>query len=100
MPVQEEGLVVLPTHRLLREFNLTDEVLRELKRYFDISEIPPTEKPLEDFLKSHINEHAFCIYDGLKAYGLSLRHNREVYDFVNTKFPKKPRFSTLSSFET
>ena len=91
VPVQEEGLVVLPTHRLLKEFKLTDEVFQELKRLFDISEIDPTVKDLEDFLKSHANEHAFCIYDGSKAYGLSLKHDKDVYDFVKANVSKETK---------
>jgi uncharacterized protein (DUF1015 family) len=91
VPVQEEGLVVLPTHRLLKEFKLTDEAWKELKRFFDITEIDPTVKALEDFLKNHVNEHAFCIYDGSKAYGLSLKHDKAVYDFVNTNVSKETK---------
>jgi uncharacterized protein (DUF1015 family) len=91
VPVQEEGLVVLPTHRLLKEFKLTDEVLTGFKRLFDISEIDPTVEALEYFLKSHVNEHAFCVYDGLKAYGLSLKHDKDVYDFVNANVSKETK---------
>lgn len=91
VPVQEEGLVVLPTHRLLKEFKLTDEVLTGFKRFFDISEIDPTVEALEGFLKSHVNEHAFCVYDGLKAYGLSLKHDKDVYDFVNANVSKETK---------
>jgi uncharacterized protein (DUF1015 family) len=91
VPVQEEGLVVLPTHRLLREFKLTNEVFHKFKLYFDISEINPTEEALEDFLKSHINEHAFGIYEGSKAYGLSLKHDIGVYDFVNSNVSKETK---------
>jgi uncharacterized protein (DUF1015 family) len=91
VPVQEEGLVVLPTHRLLKEFKLTDEVLQGFKRFFDVSEIKPTVEALEDFLNSHVNEHAFCVYDGLKAYGLSLKHDKSVYDFVNANVSKETK---------
>jgi uncharacterized protein (DUF1015 family) len=91
VPVQEEGLVVLPTHRLLKEFKLTDQVLQGLKRFFDVSETKPTVESLEDFLKSHVNEHAFCVYDGLKAYGLSLKHDKSVYDFVNANVSKETK---------
>ncbi|MGD0203394.1 MAG: DUF1015 domain-containing protein [Candidatus Bathyarchaeia archaeon] len=91
VPVQEEGLVVLPTHRLLKEFKLTNEVLQEFKRFFDISEIEATVEALEDFLKSHVNEHAFCVYNGLKAYGLSLKHDKDVYDFVKAKVSKETK---------
>jgi uncharacterized protein (DUF1015 family) len=91
VPVQEEGLVVLPTHRLLKEFKLTNQVLEGFKRFFDVSEIKPTVGDLEDFLKSHVNEHAFCVYDGLKAYGLTLKHDKSVYDFVNANVSKETK---------
>jgi len=91
VPVQEEGLVVLPTHRLLKEFKLTDKVLVEFKRFFDTDEIKPTVASIEEFLKSHIDEHAFCIYDGSKAYGLSLKHDKEVYDFVKANVSKETK---------
>ena len=41
VPVQEEGLVVLPTHRLLKEYKLTDEVLAGFKCFFDVSRDKP-----------------------------------------------------------
>jgi len=91
VPVQEEGLVVLPTHRLLKEIKLTDEVLQGFKRLFDVSEVNPTVEAIEDFLKTHANEHAFCIYDSSKAYGLSLKHDKGVYDFVNAKVSKETK---------
>lgn len=82
VPVQEEGLTVLPTHRLLKEFKLTDQVLRNFEGLFEVSEVKPTVEGLESFLKSHVNEHAFCMYAGSKAYGLTLKHEKSVYDFV------------------
>ena len=91
VPVQEKGLIVLPTHRLLKEFNLTCEVLEGFKRFFEVTEITPTVDCLEQFLKSHFNEHAFCVYDGSKAYGLSLKHNKDVYDFVNANVSKETK---------
>jgi uncharacterized protein (DUF1015 family) len=89
--VQEEGLVVLPTHRLLKEVKWTREVLKGVKRFFDVTEIKPTADALEQFLKSHFNEHAFGVYSGLKAYGLTLKHNKEVYDFVTANVSKETK---------
>lgn len=83
VPVQEKGLVVLPTHRLLKKFKLTPEVLDMLKCFFDVSEINPTLEALDSYLKNHVREHALCVYDGAKAYGLSLKHDKHVYDYVN-----------------
>ena len=54
-------------------------------------EINPTVEALEDFLKSHVNEHACCVYDGSKAYGLSLKHDKTIYDFVNANVSKETK---------
>jgi uncharacterized protein (DUF1015 family) len=89
VPVQDEGLVVLPTHRLLKEFELTTNILQDFKRFFMVSEMAPTVEVLEDFLKSHTNDHAFCIYDGSKAYGLLLKDEQTVYELVNAGYPKE-----------
>jgi uncharacterized protein (DUF1015 family) len=91
VPVQEEGLVVLPTHRLLKEYKLTPEVLEGFKFFFEVSEIKPTVEAIETFLKNHADEHAFCVYDGSKAYGLTLKHDKAVYDFVNANVSKETK---------
>jgi uncharacterized protein (DUF1015 family) len=77
VPVQDEGLVILPTHRLLRRFELTIETIEALASFFDISEIDPKVGVIEGFLRKHKSEHAFCIYDGTKAYGLLLKDEQQ-----------------------
>ena len=89
VPVQDEGLVVLPTHRLLIDFELTNDMLQTLKRFFTISEVTATVEALEGFLKSHSEEHAFVIYDGLNAYGLLLKDEETVSELVNAVCPKE-----------
>jgi uncharacterized protein (DUF1015 family) len=89
VPVQEEGLVVLPTHRLLTESELTSEVLAALKRFFTVSEVSPTVEALNGFLKSHEKEHALCIYDGSKAYGLLLKDEASASELINAGCPKE-----------
>lgn len=91
VPVEEEGLVVLPTHRLLKNYKLTDDLLQVFKFFFDVQEVEPTVDGLESFLKSHVNEHAFCIYDGSNAYGLILKHDEAVYEFVNANVSKETK---------
>jgi uncharacterized protein (DUF1015 family) len=91
VPIQDDGLVVLPTHRLLREHKLTDEALSALKPFFVVSEIEATVKGLEGFLESHKNEHAFCIYARGKAYGLILKHEQGVYEFVSARASKETK---------
>jgi uncharacterized protein (DUF1015 family) len=77
VPVQDEGLMILPTHRLLRRFELTIETIEALASFFDISEIDPKVGVIEGFLRKHKSEHAFCIYDGTKAYGLLLKDEQQ-----------------------
>jgi len=91
VPVQEEGLVVLPTHRLLKEYKLTPQILEGLKFFFEVTEVTPTVEDIETFLKNHVNEHAFCVYNGVKAYGLTLKHDKAVYDFVNANVSKETK---------
>jgi uncharacterized protein (DUF1015 family) len=85
VPVQDEGLVILPTHRLLRRFELTLETIEALASFFDISELSPKPEIIESFLRENKTEHAFCIYDGTKAYGLVLRDEQEVLRLLNQK---------------
>ena len=91
VPVQEEGLVVLPTHRLLKGAKINGEVLAEFKRFFDVSELKPDVEALENYLANHTNEHAFCIYEGSKAYGLTMKHENSVYEFVNANASKETK---------
>lgn len=91
VPIQEEGLVVLPTHRLLKHCVLTEQTMRELAEFFDVSEVNPTVEALENFLKAHVREHAFCVYAGAKAYGLTLKHEKSVYDYVSEHVSKETK---------
>jgi uncharacterized protein (DUF1015 family) len=78
VPVQDEGLVILPTHRLLLKFELTVETLEALASFFDISELAPKVDEIEKFLQEHKAEHAFCIYDGIKGYSLLLKDEQKI----------------------
>jgi uncharacterized protein (DUF1015 family) len=91
VPVQEEGLIVLPTHRLLKDYKLTDDLLQVFMFFFEVQEVAPTVDALEYFLKNHVDEHAFCIYVGSKAYGLILKHDKAVYEFVNANVSKETK---------
>ena len=91
VPVEEEGLIVLPTHRLLKDYKLTDDLLQVFMFFFEVQIIEPTVDSLESFLKNHANEHAFCIYAGPKAYGLILKHDKAVYEFINSNVSKETK---------
>jgi uncharacterized protein (DUF1015 family) len=89
VPVQEEGLVILPTHRLLTASELTEDSVKELEGFFTISEVAPTVEDLENFLKSHKHEHSFCLYDGTQAYGLLLKDEKTASKLINAGCPKE-----------
>jgi uncharacterized protein (DUF1015 family) len=89
VPVQDEGLVALPTHRLLKQFKLSQEALQELKQFFNVAEITPTVEATESYLNDHIQEHAVCIYDGLNAYGLILKDEKKIADVIDNDCPKE-----------
>ncbi len=91
VPVQDEGLLVLPTHRLLKDAKITAPVLEEFNRYFLVTPIEPSVSALDNFLESHQNEHAFCVYDGKKAYGLTMKHEDSVYQYVNAHTSKETK---------
>jgi uncharacterized protein (DUF1015 family) len=88
VPVQQEGLVVLPTHRLLKDHKLTPELLDAFRFFFNVEAVEPTVDALERYLSSHFDEHAFCVYDGVRAYGLLLKHDKAVIDFVQANVSK------------
>jgi len=83
VPIQDEGLIVLPTHRLLKKINLTNDTLQKFKKFFTVSEIDANPEALRSFLESHNNKHAFCLYDGKKAYGLLLKDEKTVSEFMD-----------------
>lgn len=83
VPVQDKGLVILPTHRLLRKLDLTADMMETLKKYFAITEIDPKVDAISGFLLNHKAEHAFCIYKGTKAYGLLLKDEKKALEVSN-----------------
>jgi len=91
VPIQDEGLMILPTHRLLKEAELTPEIIEELKHYFTATDVAPNAETLDNYLAAHIEEHAFCVYDGKNAYGLTMKQDEKVYQFVNTHTSKETK---------
>lgn len=90
VPVQDQGLVILPTHRLLRNLTLTNDALTALKRFFTITEIQPAAEAIATFLSAHNNEHALAVYDGTKALGITLKNPAEAAALLNTNDQKEP----------
>jgi uncharacterized protein (DUF1015 family) len=89
VPVQDEGLIILPAHRLLRKFKLSESTLLELKQFFTLTEIEATIEAAEAYLSTHADEHAFCIYEKSKAYGLLLKDEKTAIEVINAGCPRE-----------
>ena len=80
--VQDEGLTILPTHRVIKGYEIDDKAWKELKDYFDVTEIKKEE--IQSFMDSH-EKHAFIIYTKGKAFGLKLKDVKTVDKFLKEK---------------
>ncbi len=79
VPVQDEGLIILPTHRVLAHHEIDDKAWKEIKKYFDVTNLDKDK--IEEFMASH-DKHAFTIYTGGKAYGIVLKDPKTVDIFL------------------
>lgn len=83
VPVEEDGLVLMPTHRALKEFELTPQTINKLRKFFSLQIIDPTVESIESFLNSNSKNHAFCVYNGAKVYGLVLKNETLASMIIN-----------------
>ena len=87
VPLDDPGLVVLPTHRLLLKISLKDDVLENLKKYFSVEEIDV--KDAERWLKENSDTNSFVVYQNGVALGL--RRFRDVSEFMNKEWSESYR---------
>ncbi len=78
VPLDDPGLVVLPTHRLLLKKKMPSDVFEKLKKYFSVEEIE--KEDAEKWLKENADTNSFVMYQDGKAYGL--RRFRDVSDMI------------------
>ncbi len=65
-PMEDDGLIVLPTHRLVKNIELNiQNFIEEIKSYFDVTKV-------DGIRKIKINE--FIFYDGENYYHLKLKN--------------------------
>ena len=80
VPVEDEGLVILATHRCLAKVKVSDEKMNELKIFFDMNEILNTDIP--KFLEENKDKHAFVLYQDGRAISLILKDHSAVNRYV------------------
>ncbi len=77
--VQDEGLTILPTHRVLDKYEIDDEAWKEIHENFDVKDIEKGE--IQEFMDSY-KQHAFTIYTKGKAYGIVLKDSKIVDKYL------------------
>ncbi len=82
VPLDDPGLVVLPTHRLILKKSMPSEVLEKMKKYFSVEEIDIGDA--EKWLSENKDTNSFVMYQDGKAYGL--RRFRDVSEFMNPEW--------------
>ena len=68
--LDDPGLVVLPTHRLLIKKSIEHEHWEKIKEYFSVEKIDV--KDAEIFLEERRGKNAFVVYQNGEVYGLEL----------------------------
>jgi uncharacterized protein (DUF1015 family) len=91
VPIEDKGLIVLPTHRLLREISITEDTLRKLQAFFAILEVDAEAERIREFLRNNESKHSFVVYDRKKAYGLLLKDKKAISQFMNANLSDEYR---------
>ncbi len=89
--MEHDGLVVLPTHRLVRDLESFDKekILNDCKEYFDVSEesdVSNAESKLKELYDE--GKKAFAFYSGDKGYNLLVLKDEKV---IEKLLPNKSR---------
>lgn len=79
VPVQDEGLIILPTHRVLAHKEISDDEWNEIKKHFEVTKLE--KEKIQDFMDQH-EKHAFTIYTKGKAYGLLLKDIKSIDKYL------------------
>ncbi|NHJ49849.1 MAG: DUF1015 domain-containing protein [Asgard group archaeon] len=77
--VQDEGLTILPTHRVLGKVKITEKEWSEIYKYFEVKGI--LKDGIQDFMDRN-EKHAFTIYTNGKAYGIVLKDPKAIDKYI------------------
>ena len=80
VPVEDEGLIILATHRCLAKVKVTEDKMNELKVFFEMNEILRSDIP--KFLEENKDKHAFVLYQDGRATSLILKDKSSVNRYV------------------
>ncbi|AGB05386.1 hypothetical protein AciM339_1534 [Aciduliprofundum sp. MAR08-339] len=80
--LDDPGLIVLPTHRLLLKRKIESSEWENIRKYFTVEEIDI--KDAEKYLSERKDKNVFVVYQDGKAYGLELKS--DVSEFMNPEW--------------
>ncbi len=80
--LDDPGLIVLPTHRLLLKRKIESSEWENIRKYFTVEEIDI--KDAEKYLSERKDKNVFVVYQDGKAYGLELKS--DVSGFMNPEW--------------
>ncbi len=80
VPVEDEGLVILATHRCLAKVKVSEEKMNELKIFFDLNEILKSDIP--KFLEENRDKHVFVLYQDGRAVSLIMKDPSSINRYV------------------
>ena len=80
--LDDPGLVVLPSHRLLLKKKIEDEHWEKIRKYFSVEEIDPEKS--EEYLSAGKGKNVFVVYQDGKAYGIELKE--DVSEFMSKEW--------------
>ncbi len=80
VPVEDEGLIILATHRCLAKVNVTENNMNEFKQFFEMDEIATSN--ISNFLEQNIDKHTFVFYQDGKAYSMIMKNSSDINRFV------------------
>jgi len=81
VPVEDEGLIILATHRCLAKEAVSEEKMNEFKMFFHMNEIMRTEIP--DFLEENRDKHAFVMYQDGRAISMIMKDPSAINRYVS-----------------
>ncbi len=80
VPVEDEGLIILATHRCLAKVKVSENNMNEFRQFFDMDEIVPSN--ISNFLEENSDKHTFVFYQDDKAYSMIMRNPSDINRFI------------------
>jgi uncharacterized protein (DUF1015 family) len=80
VPVEDEGLIILATHRCLTKAKVTEKNMNEFRQFFDMDEMIPSS--ISNFLEENSDKHAFVFYQDDKAFSMIMKNPSDINRFV------------------